>query len=127
MKRLLAALLSLICLISLCGCASGRQAVDTENISRILCCGIPGNADGIEVPSEDMAEMIDWLDGFTVGRRVGSSPLAPGSNSYWVIIEYGDGHSVSVGLDAVEIDGSLYYVERESVPECFFEAFGDEE
>lgn len=114
----------LACLLCLVSCAYGKPAADTENISRILCCGLPDAADGIELPQESMTETLSWLESFSVGKRVGSKGLPPGSNSYWLIIEYTDGRSVTIGLDAVDIDGVTYYIEREPVPDCFFEVFG---
>ena len=123
MKHLCAIILSLLCALSLCGCRENKPVVNTANVSRILCCGLPDAADGIELPSEDMPEMIAWLESFTVGSPVSSKGLPPGSNSYWIIIEYRDGQSTAVGIDAVEYDGKLYFVEREPVPDCFFEVF----
>lgn len=127
MKRIISIVLSLICAASLIGCTEGKPVVDTENISLILCCGLPDAVEGIEVPPEDMAEMTDWLGGFTAGRPVGSQPLAPGSNSYWVVIEYGDGRQITFGLDATEVDGVTCHIEREPLPDCFLELFGGED
>ena len=125
MKHLTAIVL-LLCALCMCGCGEKKPVVDTQNVSRILCCGLPDAVDGIELPQEDMAEIIAWLDGFEVGSRIDDRGLPPGSNSYWVILEYGNGRSVSVMPDSVEYDGETYHIEREPLPDCFHEVFGGE-
>ncbi len=127
MKRMICLLLCFVTFLC-AGCSHrGMPAVETENISRILCCGIPDCTEGIEVPAEDMDEMIRWLGTFTLGAPTRGKPLPPGSNSYWVIIEYTDGRSAVQYLDTAEYDGAAYHIEREPLPDCFLRVFGGDE
>lgn|GEM_PF-1703783 len=129
MKRIIALLFLTVCMCGTAGCTKGidrtTPIIDTENISRILCCGLPDAAEGLEVPPEDMEEMTAWLGTFTLGTRA-DDPLPPGTNSYWLIIEYSDGTSAKQYLDTADADGVTCYTEHDPIPQCFFEVFGDD-
>ena len=94
---------------------------NTNNIKSITFYAYYGGGNGSKVPDENMEEIIQWLQSFALGEKVEDEMLPPGTNTYHVEIEYEDGTVVKEGLDAVNVDGDLYYVKRDQPPACFYE------
>ena len=88
---------------------------DTENIQRITFYAYYGDR---EVPAENMAEIIAWLETFTIDQKA-PDLLAPGTNTWHVNIEYSDCRIVDRGLNVVSVDGVLYEVKSAKEPKCF--------
>lgn len=84
---------------------------NTENIHRITFYYKYGEEKVRDVPADDKTEVINWLKTFTFEKMV-DDLMPPGTNTYYVEIEYLDGTIVKEGLDAVVVDGELYYVEH---------------
>lgn len=126
MKRIIAVIAAAVCLLVAAGCTPGidrgAPVIDTNNISRILCFGLPDARDGLAVTPEDMEEMTAWLATFVYGGKV-KGPLPPGTNSYWITVEYHDGRSITTGIDAADVEGVSYYIERDPLPDCFLGVF----
>ena len=118
MKKWVAITLVFLCLALLF--VKTRPVFDTENISRITFYFYSGGGIGSDVPPENMTEIINWLDSFTVGRKA-PALLPPGTNSVYVEIEYADGTVIKKGLDTVEIGWFLYYTNYPDAPDCFQE------
>lgn len=100
-----------------------NTAFVTENISRIIFYGYHdyGLGKGSEVPKEYMDEIINWLETFTVGKKV-PELVPPGTNSVHIEIVYSDGIIFESGMDTVMVNGSTYYIERDKAPpECYYE------
>ena len=93
---------------------------DTKNIARITFYAYYGYGKGSDVPAENMAEIKNWLSTFTVGEKA-EGMLSPGTNTYYVEIEYLDGTIVKQGLDTVSVDGVRYYLKHADAPDCFSE------
>ena len=91
----------------------------TENIKRITFYGYYGAGKGCEVPSESMEEIINWLKTFKTDKKVDIMP--PGTNTHTVEIEYIDGTIIKNGLDAVQIDGTLYFIKKNKQPDCYYD------
>ena len=66
-----------------------------------------------------MTEIINWLGTFAIDKKADDFP--PGTNTYYVEIEYLDGTIVQEGLDAIIVDGVSYYVKSAPNPDCFWE------
>lgn len=96
------------------------EVFDTENIARITFYAYYGQGEGSDVPTENMAEITEWLGSFTVGEKT-SDLLAPGTNTYYVEIEYLNGTVIKKGLDVIKIDENSYYLESDEEPDCFME------
>ncbi len=95
---------------------------DTENIKRITLITKYGYGEEIDVPDEDLAEMIAWLGTFTFDEAIDENiPIAPGTNTIWVEIEYEDGTVIKNGLDTTTVDGVRYYMESYLYPDCYCE------
>ena len=90
----------------------------TDSIKAITLYGQYGGGEGEKVPDENLFEFTTWLKTFEIDKEA-EKPLSPGTNTYWVEIEYSDGTVVKKGLDAVEIEGRLYYVKHSKAPEWF--------
>ena len=97
-----------------------KAVFKTEDIIRVTFYGYYGGGKGSDVPTENMTEIINWLGSFTIGEKA-SDILPPGTNTYYVEIEYSDGMIMKNGLDTKKIDGSTYYLESNKEPECFME------
>ena len=128
MKRFAVFVFVLVCAVCLVSCSSDqvdktKPVFETENIARITFYTLPGDGNGFEVPSEDMAEIITWLGSFTLDEKADGKALAPGSNSISVEIEYTDGTVVKNGLSTTKVDGLTYYMKHEDAPPCYFEIF----
>ena len=97
-----------------------KKVFDTENIARITFYSYYGAGQGSEVPTEQLEEIKKWLGSFTIGEKA-PDILPPGTNTYYVEIEYADGTIIKTGLDAIAIDGVTYYITSDKEPECFKE------
>ena len=93
---------------------------NTDNIKRITLYSYYGQGKGSDVTDKDMTEIINWLETFEIDREV-DDLIPPGTNTNCIEIEYLDGKVVKKGLDAMEIDGSSYYVKSAPMPDCFWE------
>ena len=126
MKKYIALLLALVCVLGLVGCSTNKvdkakPVFETENIVRITFHTLPSDGKGFEVPSTYMAEITSWLGSFTIDEKADDKVLAPGSNSISVEIEYADGTVVKNGLTTTKVDGVTYYMKAEDAPQCYFE------
>lgn len=70
------------------------------------------------MPAENMAEIIKWLNSFTVGEKA-PNILPPGTGTWQVEIEYADSSVVKRSLDTITIDGVIYYLQSDPWPEIF--------
>ncbi len=120
MKRFLALLLSFL-MLTACGDKIDRTkpVFPTENISKIIFYS-PNTRDGEEVPAEDIAEITEWLNTFTIGEKT-DEILIPGSNSISVKIEYSDGTVLENGLSTITVDGTRYYMESGAAPQVYLD------
>lgn len=94
---------------------------NTENVARITFYAYYGTGTGSDVPSENMEEITNWLGAVTAERKVTDEVLAPGTNTYYVEIEYADGRTVKNGLDVISVDGVRYLLKKTTPPDCFAE------
>ncbi len=94
---------------------------NTKNINRIIFYAYYGGGKGSEVPGENMTEIKNWLDSFTIVREATDEDVPPGTNTYYVEIEYLDGTILKNGLDIIVIDGTRYLLEKENYPKCFMD------
>jgi len=125
MKKLVIPVLAMIFVLVLFGCGSdgidrATPVFDTDNISRITFFTPTNYEDGIDVPSEHMDEIVSWLGTFRIGTKAGDT-LIPGTNSISLQIVYADGTILEHGLSTATVDGSVYYMDSESAPPCYFE------
>ncbi|MBR5272139.1 MAG: hypothetical protein IKU25_01915 [Clostridia bacterium] len=90
---------------------------DLNNVERITFYSHYGAGFGSDVPQEDMAEITAWLASFTFGEKA-PEPVPPGTNTYYVEIEYRDGTVIKQGLDIIKIDGVSYELESDDAPLC---------
>ena len=128
MKKLVASVLTLACMVGFIGCSENNadgdvQIFKTENITRITFYTLADGDNGFDVPSEHLAEISEWLSSFTIDRKADGTVLAPGSDSISVEIEYADGAVVKKDLSTTKIDGATYYMRHDGAPECYFEIF----
>ena len=110
-------------LFSVAGCgytlSELSPAFETENISKIAFKF--GPLEEVEVPSEDMEEITEWLETFKIGDRVKRrEKLPPGTNSVSVRIEYLDGTIVENGLSTIKIDKKEYHLIYSDAPEAYW-------
>ena len=91
----------------------------TENITSITFYSYYGTGKGSKVPTENMTEIINWLDSFTIEREATDEDVPPGTNTYYVKIEYSDGTTIKEALDIITIDGTRYLLKKEPYPSCF--------
>ena len=132
MKKLLSLLLCAILLFCFAACDenTANESYDTlfdtypsvfvtENITSITFYAYYGGGKGSKVPAENMVEIINWLDSFTIVREATDEDVLDGTNTHYVEIEYSDGTVIKEGLDIVIIDGTRYLVEKEPHPSCF--------
>ena len=94
------------------------QIFNTDNIKSITFYSYYGQENGIRVPDEDMQAITNWLSTFVIDKEV-DEPLPPGTNNYYVEIEYSDGTKVKEGIDVVEINDTAYYIKHAALPDCF--------
>jgi len=93
----------------------------TENISHITFYSYYGQGTGSKVPDEYMTEIINWLASFTIEKKAADEDVPPGTNTYYVEIEYSDGTIIKEGLDRVKIDGTIYILNKAPYPDCFMD------
>ncbi|MBE7065079.1 MAG: hypothetical protein E7384_04605 [Ruminococcaceae bacterium] len=91
----------------------------TENITSITFYAYYGEGKGSKVPTENMTEIINWLDSFTIDRVATDEDILDGTNTRFVEIEYSDGTIIKEGLDIINIDGTRYLLKKEPYPDCF--------
>lgn len=101
-----------------------KPVFETDNIKQITFYAYYGTGPGSEVPAEYMTEIVNWLDSFSVGEEV-DGPLPPGTNTYYVEIEYSGGRTIRRGLDTVKIGLKTYYTKSCEAPECFWEILSE--
>ena len=89
---------------------------NTKNIVRITFYAYYGQGKGSDVPAENMAEIIHWLNSFTVGEKA-PAILPPGTGTYQVEIAYADGTVVKQSLDIISINDVTYYLNSDPWPE----------
>lgn len=95
-----------------------KPAFKTDNISKIWFKFGPWEE--VEVPSEDIEEITDWLETFKIGNRVKRRETqTAGTNSVSVKIEYSDGTIVENGLSTMKIDKKEYHLIYEKAPACY--------
>ena len=92
----------------------------TDNITRITFYGYYGTGKGRDVPSEHMTEITNWLGTFTIGEKA-PELLPPGTNTYYVEIEYADGTVIKNGLDLISVNGTAYYLRSDKAPDSYME------
>lgn len=97
-------------------------AFETENISKIAFKF--GPLEEVEVPSEDLEEITEWLETFKIGDRVKCrEKLSPGTNSVSIRIEYLDGTIVENGLSTIKIDKKEYHLIYSDAPEVYWRLY----
>ena len=129
MKKIIAAVLALICVLGLVGCntkdtAIGKPVFETENITSVTFYGSAPNSSETEVPSEYLAEITEWLGTFVAGKKA-DDVLPPGADSLFVRIEYSDGTIIENSMSTTIVDGTTYLINYDKEPECYFELFAD--
>ena len=129
MKKLIALVLALVCVLGLVGCnikdtAIGKPVFETENITRVTFFGFVPNSTETEVPSEYLAEITEWLGTFVTDEKA-DDVLPPGANSLFVRIEYSDGTIIENSMSTTIVDGTTYLINYDKEPECYFELFAD--
>ena len=98
---------------------NSTPAFETENISKIAFQF--GPLEEVEVPSEDLEEMTEWLETFKIGDRVKRrEELPPGTNSVSVRIEYSDGTIVENGLSTIKLDKKEYHLIYSDAPQAYW-------
>lgn len=132
MKKLVAALLALSCVLTLVGCVSNeidktQPVFETENIKSITVYSMPDFEDGIPVPSEAMDEVINWIGSFRIDKKAGKAgdKLDPGTGIRSFAIEYLDGTIVESDANTITIGGTIYYMKSERRPVCVEELFAE--
>ena len=107
-----------------CGCTSSElsPAFETENISKIAFKF--GPLEEVEVPSEDIEEITEWLETFKIGDRVKRrEKLPPGTNSVSVSIEYLDGAIVENGLSTIKLGKKEYHLMYADAPKAYWRLY----
>lgn len=110
-------------MLFICGCGfetnESSPIFETENISKIAF--IFGPLEEVEVPSEDMEEITEWLETFKIGDRVKRrEKLPPGTNSVSVRIEYLDGTIVENGLSTIKLGKKEYHLMYADAPKAYW-------
>ncbi len=100
--------------------APADSVFNTKNIKRITFYAYYGQGKGSQVPAGKMSEITAWLGTFSIDKEV-DDMLPPGTNTYYVEIEYLDGTIVKEGLDVIEVDGISYYVKHATYPDSFMD------
>ena len=116
MKKWIILVLALLCVVMLF--VKTKPVFEIDNVSRITFYAYYGSGTGSDVPTEKMDEILNWLDSFSVGKKV-PGMLPPGTNTVCVEIEYSDGLIIKQGLDTVEIGWITYYTKSDNPPDCF--------
>ena len=126
MKKFITSFLLVIFVLGMLVSCSDNESEEpifnTKNIERITFYAYYGGGKGSDVPAENMSEFITWLGTFTIDKdKKVDDILPPGTNTYFIEIEYLDGTVVKEGLDVIRVDGILYCVKSAPVPGCFYE------
>lgn len=101
---------------------SRKPAFKTDNISKIWFKFGPWEE--VEVSSEDMEEITDWLETFKIGNKVKrrEEQLA-GTNSVSIKIEYSDGTIVENGLSTINLGKREHHLTHADVPDCYIKMY----
>ena len=91
-----------------------------DNIVRITFYSHYGEGTGVQVPAENMQEIIAWLDTYTLGEPA-EHPLPPGTDWVYVEIEYSYGAVFKTGMKTVDFAGTQYYIHGGEAPACYTE------
>ena len=131
-KKILSLLLCVIMLLCFAACDenTANESYDTlfaaypavfvtKNITSITFYAYYGEGKGSKVPTENMTEIINWLDSFMIDREATDEDVLDGTNTCYVKIEYSDGTIINEGLDIIIIDGTRYLLKKEPYPSCF--------
>ena len=126
MKKAIAILLALVCMLGAAGCGAAKidktaPVFDTENIKSIAFYTLPNGDSPFAVPEEYLDEIAAWLATFRLDEKVKGDVLPPGANSISVEIVYKDGTSVKNGLSTFEVDGTDYFMSYEDAPQCYLD------
>ena len=129
MRKYIALVLALACVLGLAGCSAkdtaiGKPVFETKNITHVTFYGSAPNSTETEVPSEYLAKIIEWLGTFVVGEKA-DDVLPPGTDSMFVRIEYSDGTIIENSMSTTTVDGTTYLINYDREPECYFELFVD--
>jgi hypothetical protein len=99
-----------------------KPAFKTDNISKIWSKFGPWEE--VEVPSEDIEEITEWLETFKIGNRVRRRETQPaGTNSVSVKIEYSDGTIVENGLSTMKIGKKEFHLIYANVPKAYWRLY----
>ncbi|MBR6503309.1 MAG: hypothetical protein IKT42_07725 [Clostridia bacterium] len=93
---------------------------NSEKITHVAFYGYGGQGTRVDVPLENINEIINWLGTFTLGKSI-TTAIPPGTNTNFVEIEYIDGTVVKHGLDVIEVYGVSYELECGKHPECYWD------
>ena len=131
MKKLIALVLALVCVVGIVGCSAkdeviGKTVFETDNITRVTFYGSAPNSADTEVPSEYLAEITEWLGTFVEGKKA-DDVLPPGADSLFVRVEYSDGTVVENSMTTIVLDGKTYLINYDKEPQCYFELFADKD
>ncbi len=96
-----------------------KSVFQTKNIESITFYAYYGEGKGSKVPAEKLSEYITWLGTFTIDKKAEDGMLPPGTNTYFVEIEYLDGTVIKRGLDVIDVDGTAYYLGHAAYPDSF--------
>ncbi len=97
-------------------------AFETDNISKIWFKFGPWEE--VEVPSEDIEEITEWLETFKIGDKVKRREKQPaGINSVSIQIEYSDGSIVENGLSTIKLGKREYHLIHAEVPDCYIKLY----
>lgn len=129
MKKFIALVLALICVLGLIGCSTkdeviGKTVFETENITSVTFYGSAPNSIETNVPDEYLSEITAWLGTF-VAEKMADDVLPPGADSMFVRIEYSDGTIVENSMTTIVLDGKTYLINYDKEPACYFELFAD--
>ena len=97
---------------------------NTKNIKGVTFYIYSGNSKGFEVTDKNLDEIKWWLDSFAFGEKA-PDKLPTGTNTILVEIRYTDGCVIKQGMDAVDVDGVMYYVKGETAPKCYYDLFAE--
>lgn len=99
-----------------------KPAFEIDNISKIWFKFGPWEE--VEVSSEDMEEITDWLETFKIGNKVKrrEEQLA-GTNSVSIKIEYSDGTIVENGLSTINLGKREHHLTHADVPDCYIKMY----
>lgn len=101
---------------------NSTPAFETENISKIAFKF--GPLEEVEVPSEDLEEITEWLETFKIGDRVKRrEEFPPGTNGVSLRIEYLDGMIVENGLSTIKLDKKEYHLMYTDAPQAYWRLY----